>query len=139
MNRQHELEPRVSVLEEGQKALSADVLALSQTVKEQGAQLTNAISRLADNQYTSSRELIDKVNNLSKTDWQTIIAAIGVVILLIGAISTPIWMNFTYIDKTVTDKDARISKLEDKITECMIQDAIIKTKIEYATNKGVSR
>ena len=97
-----ELEPRLTILEEGHKAIQRDLLNLSGSVKEQGVQLTSAIL-----------ELSNKISSTGRVDWQTIFAFVTVSILLIAGISTPVWMNFSYVAKDIDGINQNIHDIRD--------------------------
>lgn len=130
MKNLHELEPRVSVLEKGQIELQRELGQLSVMVKEQGAQLTNAIANLSQNQSNNSKELFEKINSLSRTDWQTILTFVGVLIVLIGAILTPVWMSFNFIDSKLESLTEQVNRHEVRHFDSLEERAILRTKLE---------
>lgn len=113
------LEPRISVLETTSEALQKELMALSNAVKEQGNQLTNAISNLATAHNAAYNTLADKIGAIGKTDWTTFWTMIATLILALGAISTPIWLNFAALEKAMNKSETqlieRIVKIENKI------------------------
>lgn len=113
----HELEPRVSVLEKGQEALQQDLLKLSSTVKEQGTQLTLAIKDLAVAANENNTKILDKIAIRDKTDWQTIFAGLTFMALIVAAISTPVWMNFSVIERERVDFKIEVKELALELKE----------------------
>jgi hypothetical protein len=109
------LEPRVSILERGQEALQRELTTLTSSVKEQGAQLTAAISELAKAHGNSHKELIVEIARNKQTDWSTLLTGLGVTIALVIALSTPIWLSFNWEEKKDNIQDARISRIEDRV------------------------
>lgn len=115
------LEPRVSVLEKGQEALQKDLISLTSSVKDQGLQLTAAIAKLSDTVHERTSILSEKMSNQQKTDWQTLFTAAGVVLLIISAVLTPIWMKFTDNEKMHDSHDRDISTLVERVQEVQLE------------------
>jgi len=130
MEEKNHLEPRVSSLEKGQETLQRELISLSESVKEQGSQLTSAITKLSDANVSNYNNLLDKIGERNKTDWQTFWTAAACVVLLIGAISTPVWMNFSYVDKLSNKTDSKIEKLEVFTIESIKDRADLRAQIE---------
>jgi hypothetical protein len=125
------MEPRITALEIGQENLYREVSSLTSAVKDQGYQLTQSISKLAEASNANYQTVLEKINTQGKTDWQTFWTMIAAVIMILGAISTPIWITFSEIDKNFIKQELSIDKIE-KITFESIKDrAELNVKLEY--------
>lgn len=124
------LEPRISVLEAATETLGRELIQLSTSVREQGVQLTKAIGDLAVTQNQSYNSLSDKIANFGRTDWTTFWTMMGSILLLLGAISTPVWLNFNAIDKQEQKVEKRLDKHDDLILEGLKERAQLREKIE---------
>lgn len=127
-------ESRVTALEAGQQALHRDVTSLGLIVKEQGNHLSNAIDKLIDSHNLSFSQLSDKINSVGKTDWTTFWTMIGTLILIIGAISTPVWITFNSIDKAMEKEDKQIERLSDFTISSIKDQTELKVRIENIEN-----
>lgn len=125
-----ELLPRVSVLERGQDAIQRDIVSLSQTVKEQGAQLSNAVIRMGEIHRETFDSLSKDINASSKTDWQTFWTMIGTIMLIIAAIMAPVWMSFNNVDKENIRVSENIKRINDEQIENIKSITRIETKLE---------
>lgn len=121
MNNLHEsIEPRLSVLEKGQENLQNNLLSLAQSVDKQGAQLETALVRLSE-----------KIDSTAKTDWTTFWTMIATLLLLLGAVSTPVWIYFGSIDKQISNHEISITKLNDFTIESIKNRAELTIRSEY--------
>lgn len=127
-----DLLPRVSVLERGQDAIQRDIISLSETVKEQGVQLSNAVIKMGEIHQQTFNDLSKEIGSASKTDWQTFWTMIGTIMLIVAAIMAPVWMNFTYVDR----ENARLTTLVNEIKETQIENikliSELKIKMDHA-------
>lgn len=131
----HEIEPRVSVLEKGQEAIQRDLLELSTSVKEQGIQLTNAITRLSDNHNSTYNSLADKISNINKTDWQSFWTMIGTLCLIVAAIMAPVWTSFAYYNEKSNELKYVVDKHLDRELETVLKIGKIEALLEVLTNE----
>ena len=121
-----DLLPRVSVLERGQDAIQRDIISLSETVKEQGVQLSNAVIKMGEIHQQTFNDLSKEIGSASKTDWQTFWTMIGTIMLIVAAIMAPVWMNFTYVDK----ENSRLTTLVNEIKETQIENIKLITELK---------
>lgn len=136
----HSLAPRVSILEKGQEAIQQDLLNLSTAVKEQGVQLTNAITKLSDNHNSTYNALADKISNINKTDWQGFWTMVTVIVMLVAAVLAPVWMNFNNQANLIYDNSKRIEKMEDRYIENVREHAKFSAYLEVLMNeKNISK
>lgn len=131
----HNLEPRVSVLEKGQEAIQRDLLELSTSVKEQGIQLTNAITRLSDNHNLTYNSLADKISNINKTDWQSFWTMVGAICIIIAAIMAPVWTSFAYYNEKSNDIKNIVDKHLDRELQLTLKIGKIEALLEAITNE----
>jgi len=131
IDRKENIEPRLSVLEATTETLGKELIQLSSTVKEQGAQLTTAINSLAQSQNNSYRDLSDKLTNVGKTDGTTFWTMIGTIVLLLGAISTPIWINFRSIEADSFKVEKKLDKHDELALEGIRDRAEFRQRLDY--------
>lgn len=111
------LVPRVSVLERGQEAIQRDLISLSHAVKDQGLQLTNALTTLTEAHHQSFNVIQEKISSGSKTDWQTFWTMGGTVLIVIAGIMSPVWMQFSQVEKNFNSTNETIQRMQDIQTE----------------------
>ncbi len=116
-NKEQDLIPRVSLLEQAQAAISKDLSELSNSVQRQGEQLTSAITQLAHTQNANYNALSEKIGVSTQTDWQSLLTGITVLFIILGAILVPVWISFSYEHRLDEMTRERISALELKIDE----------------------
>lgn len=124
------IEPRVTALEIGQENLQKELMNLTVVVKEQGLQLTSAISKLIETHNDSVADLLERLNSFAKTDWTTFWTMIGSIVLILGAISTPIWLNFGYLNKELEETNIHISKSDIIALDSIKNNSILSAKVE---------
>ena len=115
---ENNLEPRVSVLEHSVSTLTDDVRLLHHTVKQQGVQLTKGFA-----------DLSDKMRESNKPNWGNIIAAIGLVIVLVGAILAPVWMSFSNVNKRIDNNYSDIGTIYDGRLKNEYHRGVLETQI----------
>lgn len=125
------LAPRVSILEKGQEAIQRDIISLSHSIKEQGTQLTNALTKLSDSNQSTFNSISEKLNNYGKTDWQSFWTMIGTLIVIIAAIMSPVWMSFIYVDKNATEMNNNMKEIKAAQIENIKNIASLQTEIKY--------
>lgn len=113
------LEPRVSVLENSVSTLSEDVRLLYDAVKEQGLQLSKGFSDLGE-----------KMRDQTKPNWGNIIAGIGLVIVLVGAILAPVWMSFNNVRNRIEDNQNAIASINSDRLVSAYDKGKLETKID---------
>lgn len=123
-----DLLPRVSVLERGQDAIQRDIISLSETVKEQGVQLSNAVIKMGEIHQQTFNNLSKEIGSVGKTDWQTFWTMIGTIMLIIAAIMAPVWMNFSYVER----ENVKLGEVIKDIQETQIENikAITELRIK---------
>lgn len=119
MIHKNDIEPRLSVLEKGQENLQNNLMSLANSVKEQGTQLESALIRLSE-----------KMDNVGKTDWTTFWTMVGTLVLLLGAISTPVWLHFNAVEKEFISIKDNIKDLNTFQLNSVSEHSKLKTKIE---------
>lgn len=129
------LAPRVSILEKGQEAIQRDLISLSHSVKEQGLQLTHAITKVSEGNQTAFNNLSEKISNSNKTDWQTFWTMIGTIVVIIAAIMAPVWMSFSYVDKNATEMNNNMKEIKAAQIENIKNIASIQTELKYIKDK----
>lgn len=134
MNNIQNIEPRVSILEKGQESLQRDLKDLAHSVKEQGIQLGEAIVEISKTQNVGFSQLSDKITNAGKTDWQTVVAFIGVGCVIITAIFSPVWMAFNYTDKNHNNLEKIVDTQGTIIMDGAKERASLSAKIESLQN-----
>jgi uncharacterized coiled-coil protein SlyX len=117
-NNEH-MEPRITALEIGQENLYREVSSLTTAVKDQGHQLTQSIAKLSE-----------QVSNHGKTDWTTFWTMIMAGLLLLTAISTPVWITFTGVEKNSIRHDNELARIEGLTVDSIKERAELRTKIE---------
>lgn len=125
-----DLLPRVSVLERGQDAIQRDIISLSETVKEQGVQLSNAVIKMGEIHQQTFNDLSKEIGAVGKTDWQTFWTMIGTLVVIIAAIMAPVWMSFTYVDKNATEMNSNIKEIKAAQIENIKNIAKLEMKLE---------
>jgi len=126
-----DLAPRVSILEKGQEAIQRDLLNLTHSVKEQGTQLTTAILSLSQSQNSNYNALSEKIGSNSKTDWPTLMSLLGLVFIVIGALMTHIYIQFSYVDREILKINNQIEQVEISLKQNLTTHAILNTRIEH--------
>lgn len=96
------LEPRVAKLETGLEILTRDVTSLAQVVREQSTNLEHEVQKLA--------VAVTQASGPRKTDWQTILSAIMLIMAIGSAVFWP--LNQT-AQNNKTDLQALTLKFED--------------------------
>lgn len=86
-------------------------MSLSSVVKEQGHQLSLSINKLVDSHNNSFAQLSDKINAVGKTDWTTFWTMVMTILLLLTAVSTPVWITFSGMDKAIAKQDKALDEL----------------------------
>jgi hypothetical protein len=124
------IEPRITALEIGQANLHRDVTALASAVKEQGQQLTSSLTKLAESNNGSYQSLLEKFNNNNKTDWSQFWTMITAILLLLTAISTPVWITFTSIDKTISKQESALTELKEYTLDSIQDRAEIRAAMD---------
>jgi len=132
------LVPRVSVLERGQEAIQRDLITLSHAVKDQGLQLTNALTKLSDAHNNSFNILNEKISSTNKTDWQSFWTMIGTLAVIIAGIMAPVWMNFAAVEKNQNFTSNSVHELQESNIELIKDISILKTRIEYLHEENLS-
>jgi hypothetical protein len=117
------LEPRISILEKGQESLQRDLSNLASSVERQGTHLEHAIGKLNDSFSTIS----ERITSAAKTDWQTVLTLIGIIIIVLGAVMTPVWLS---LNNTNTNVDRNYKLIEVLQTE-QHENIRINTIVEY--------
>ena len=123
------LVPRVSILEKGQEAIQRDIIALSHSIKEQGAQLSNTLTKMSEYDQINFSTFSDKLNNVNKTDWQSFWTMIGTLVIIIAAIMAPVWMSFTYVDKNMNQMNDHIKDQKSAQIENIKNIASLQTEL----------
>lgn len=141
----NDLLPRVSVLEQGQDAIQRDINSLSETVKEQGVQLSNAVIKMGEIHQQTFNDLSREISAVGKTDWQTFWTMIGTLVVIIAAIMAPVWMSFTNVEKNETQLSETVKEIKQTQIENIKYITELKTKLEimekvneksHASNRG---
>lgn len=136
MRTNHDIEPRVSVLEKGQESLQNELRSLAQSVKEQGRQLETAIVDMSKSHIMNFNQLSEKIAGMAKTDWQTIVAFLGVGCIVITAVFSPVWMAFSYNSKVQDDIQKEIEKMNVVITGGTKDRAELNVKVDFINKYG---
>lgn len=124
-----DLVPRVSILEKGQEAIQRDLISLSHAVKDQGVQLTNALTKLTEAHHSSFDIIQEKISNSNKTDWQSFWTMIGTLAIIVAAIMAPVWMSFTYVDKNTNEMNSNIKEMKVSQIENIKNIASLQTEL----------
>jgi hypothetical protein len=91
MNDLH-LEPRVAKLETGLEMLTRDVASLAQIVRDQGSSIERQIKELAVG--------VTQAAAPKRTDWQTLISAVFLVMAIGSAVFVPLTQRLTTLEET---------------------------------------
>lgn len=128
-NNKEDLVPRVSILEKGQEAIQRDIISLSHSIKEQGTQLSNALTKMSDYNQITFGALSEKLGSINKTDWQSFWTMIGTLVIIIAAIMAPVWMSFTYVDKTTNEINSNMKEIKATQIENVKNIASLQTEL----------
>lgn len=129
------LSPRVSILEKGQEAIQRDIITLSHSIREQGSQLTNALTKISESNQNTFNTLSEKISSINKTDWRTFWTMIGTLVVIIAAIMAPVWMSFTYVDKNATEMNSNLKEIKATQIENIKNIASLQTELKYIKEK----
>lgn len=121
--------PRVSILEKGQEAIQRDIISLSHSIKEQGLQLSGTLTKMSEYNQITFGNLSEKLGNVNKTDWQSFWTMIGTLVIIIAAIMAPVWMSFTYVDKTNTEMNSNLKEVKSAQIENIKNIASLQTEL----------
>lgn len=126
----YSLVPRVSVLERGQEAIQRDLITLSHAVKDQGLQLTSALTKLTEVHHSSFNILNEKISSTGKTDWQSFWTMAGTLIVIVAAIMSPVWMQFNQVEKNFSNMNEQLSEIKTTQIENLRNIAVIKAQYD---------
>ena len=132
----HNIVPRVSILEKGQEAIQKDIISLSHSIKEQGLQLSNTLTKMSEYNQITFGTLSDKLGNVNKTDWQTFWTMIGTLVVIIAAIMAPVWMSFSYVEKGTNEMNTNIKEIKAAQIENIKTIASLQTEINHIKERG---
>ena len=120
---------RVTVLEVGLSSLSDTVKDLAHVVKSESHEVNKHISRLSD-----------KFTDAQTPNWGNWIAFAAVLIILLGAITTPIWLSFAHTEQDIIRNEQNIKYLLDSHMKDVYnngkQDARLKNLEKNARHKN---
>lgn len=123
---------RVSAVEAGLSALTRDVSELSAAVKKQGEVYQLAFERqgatsavqmekLADNSRKQLAELYDRVSNMGRTNWGTLAAWAGILVLLCGGM-----LSYVHLNLTPMQLEYQRHREDSKITHDAIDEHFVR-------------
>jgi predicted PurR-regulated permease PerM len=133
------LSPRVSILEKGQEAIQRDIITLSHSIREQGSQLTNTLTKISESNQNTFNTLSEKISSINKTDWQSFWTMIGTLVVIIAAIMAPVWMSFTYVNSNAEQMNEAIKEIKATQIENIKYIASLQTELRLAKDREVKK
>lgn len=124
METEQNLSTRVTALEVNLNSLTDTVKELSNVVRTESITVSKHIA-----------DLSDKFAESQTPKWGNLIAFAMLVIVLIGAITTPVWMGFDYINEKSEKQSNQIKYLLDKYMQDSYRDGQRDAEIENLKNE----